>query len=65
MGEMSAEQLLHLGTHQLVYLRSGMVDGELVFVLYGADGTPIVMVDAVETAMEIAAGHGLDFVTVH
>jgi hypothetical protein len=65
MREISTEQLLHLGTHQLVYLRSGMVDGELVFVLYGADGTPIVMVDAVETAMEIAAGHGLDFVTVH
>ena len=32
---------------------------------YGADGTPIVMVDAVETAVEIAAGHGLGFVTVH
>ncbi len=63
--EMSVEQLLHLGTRQVVYLKSGMLDGERIFVLYGADGSHIVAVDAVETAVEMTAEHGLDFVTVH
>jgi hypothetical protein len=63
--QMSAEQFLHLGTRHVVYLRSGMRDGELVFVLYGADGTPLVMVDAVETAVEMAAEHGLGLAAIH
>jgi hypothetical protein len=59
------EQLLHLGTHQVVYLRAGMRDGEQAFVLYRADGTPLVVVDAVETAVEMAAKHGFGLVTIH
>ena len=63
--QMSVEQLLHLGTRQVAYLKSGMRNGELLFMVYGADGTPLVMVDAVETAVEMAAQHGLGFVAVH
>jgi hypothetical protein len=33
-------------------------------VLHGADGAPLVMAGDVETAVEIAAKHGLAFVTV-
>lgn len=62
---MSAEQLLRLGAHQVVYLRSGKLNGGPVFVLYGADGTPLVSVDTVESAVEVAAEHGLGFVAVH
>jgi hypothetical protein len=62
---MTAEQLLGLGKRQVVYLKSGMHDGELAFMLYGADGTPLVMVDTVETAVEMATEHGLGFVAVH
>jgi hypothetical protein len=62
---MSAEQLLRLGAHQVVYLRSGKLDGDQIFVLYGADGTPLVTVGTVESAVEVAAEHGLGFVTVH
>jgi hypothetical protein len=36
--QMTPEQLLYLGTRQVVYLRSGMCDGEPAFVLHGADG---------------------------
>jgi hypothetical protein len=61
----TAEQLLHLGTRQVVYLKVGLHDGELAFMLYSADGTPLVMVDTVETAVETAAEHGLSFVAVH
>ena len=63
--QMTPDQLLHLGTRQVVYLRSGMCDGELAFVLHRADGAPLVMTGDVETAIEIAAKHGLAFVTVH
>ena len=62
---MSTEQLLRLGAHQVVYLRSGKLKDELVFVLYGADGIPLVTVDTVESAVEVATEHGLGFVTVH
>ena len=47
------------------YLRSGIRDGEQAFVLYRADGTPLVVVDDVETAVEMAATHGLGIVTIH
>ena len=63
--QMTPEQLLHLGTRQVVYLRSGVCDGELAFMLHGADGAPLVMAGDVETAVEIAVKHGLAFVTVH
>lgn len=63
--QMTPEQLRHLGIRQVVYLRSGMCDGELAFVLHGADGATLVMTDDVETAVEIAAKHGLAFATIH
>ncbi len=59
------EQLLHLGIRQVAYMRTGMRDGERAFVLYGADGTPLVVVDDVETAVEVAATYGVGLVTVH
>jgi hypothetical protein len=63
--QITAEQLLHLGARQVVYLKVGLHDGELAFMLYSADGTPLAMVDTVEKAVETAAEHGLSFVAVH
>lgn len=62
---MTVDQLLDLGRARWVYLRGGTCDGERLFVLYGADGVPLMTVDDVETVMEIAAEHGLAFVSVH
>jgi hypothetical protein len=61
----TSEQLLHLGTRQVVYLRVGLHDGELAFAIYGADGVPLVVVDDVDSAVAMAAERGLDFVAVH
>jgi hypothetical protein len=61
----TAEQLLHLGTRQVVYLKAGMRDGEQAFALHRADGTPLAVVDDVETAVEMADEHGLGIVTIH
>ena len=61
----SAEQLRHLGARQVVYLKAGTRDGEQAFGVFGADGTPLVVVDDLETAVTMVAKHGLDFVTLH
>jgi hypothetical protein len=37
----------------------------MVFVIHGADGTPIVMVEDLKTAMAMVAQHGLVVVAVH
>jgi len=50
---MTVEQLLQLGTRQVVYLKAGLHDGEVAFVLYRADGIPLVAVDDMETAVEM------------
>jgi hypothetical protein len=62
---MTSEQLLDLGMNQVVYLKSGMCDGKMVFVLFGADGTPAVVADNVNAAVEPAIEQGLTFVAVH
>jgi hypothetical protein len=46
--QMTPEQLLHLGSRQVAYLRSSMCDGEVAFVLFGADGAPLVIAGDVE-----------------
>ena len=61
----TAEQLRHLGTRQVVYLKSGLRDGEQAFAVYGADGIPLAVVDDVDTAVAMAAERGFGFVAVH
>jgi hypothetical protein len=62
---MTKGQLLYLGTQQVAYLKVGVVNGERAFVIYGADGTPLDVVDAMETAVELVLQNGLNFVTIH
>jgi hypothetical protein len=63
--QMTPEQLLHLGCRRLFYVRAGMCDGAVRFVLFGADGRPLAETDNVEAAFELAAERGLEFVSVH
>lgn len=65
MRQMTVEQLLQLGRHQVVYLKTGMHNGEMAFVLYRADGIPLMAADDMETAVEVAAENGLRFATIH
>jgi hypothetical protein len=62
---MTAEQLLSLGTSQVVYLKPIMLDGERAFLIYRADGMSLEIVDAIEIAVERAAENGCSLVTVH
>jgi hypothetical protein len=63
--QMTVDQLRDLGKCQVAYLRVGTCGGERLFVLYGADGMPLVTVYDVETVVNIAAEHGLACVSVH
>ena len=63
--QITAEQLRHLGERYVVYLKSGVCDGEMLFVLYGANGAPLMAADDVETALDMAAECGLNFAAVH
>ncbi len=62
---MTAEQFLHFGERHVVYMKSGVCDGEMLFVLFAADGAPLVAADDVEAALDMAAERGLTFVAVH
>jgi hypothetical protein len=62
---MSAEQLLQLGTREVVYLKAGKRDGEMAFVLYGANGALLMAFDTIEDAVEMVDANGLSFVAVH
>ena len=62
---MTVEQLRYVGLRQLVYLKPEMIDGERIFVIYGADGIPFEAVDAWETAVVKVARQGLSVVALH
>jgi hypothetical protein len=63
--QMTAVQLLYLGAGHVAYLKVGMFEGEQGCMIYSADGAPLEMVDAIETAIKLVAENGLSFVTVH
>ena len=56
---MTSEQLLDLGMNQVVYLKSGICEGKMLFVLFGANGTPVIAADNVDAAVETAIRQGL------
>lgn len=63
--QMSSEQLRLLGMRQIAYLKHGTRNSLPVFVLYRADGTALMAVETIDTALDAAVELGLDFVSVH
>jgi len=49
----------------VVYLRSGIADGDVVCAIFSADGALMSVVEDIETAMALASEHGMAVVTVH
>jgi hypothetical protein len=76
---MSAENLAALGENRLAYIRAIRSEevaflcaeapllppGYRVFVLYAADGTPIMLADSREAAMADAANREIETVSLH
>jgi hypothetical protein len=63
--QMTVEQLLQLGTRQVVYLKAGTHDGEMAFVLYGADGASLMAFDSFEDVVDMVAANGLYLAVTH
>jgi hypothetical protein len=63
--QISSAELRRLGMSQLVYLRSGMVDGQTVYAIHAADGTAMAVVEDLELAVDLVSTHDLAFVAVH
>jgi hypothetical protein len=58
-------QFLFFGTRQVAYLKVGMLDGEQAFLIYGADGARLEVVDSMDAAMQVVAENGLWLATGH
>ena len=63
--DMTPEQLLYYSTSRMVYLKTGIYDGERAFVIYDTEGRPIEAVDAIEDVWARIAERGLGLATVH
>jgi hypothetical protein len=62
---MTTVQLRQLGVPTLVYLRSGLLNGELAYAIHAADGTTIAVVEDIDVAVELVSERGMAFVAVH
>lgn len=62
---MTTAELRHLGVPLVVYLRAGMLNGEMAYAIHAADGTPIAVVEDVDAAVALVCEHGMAFVAVH
>lgn len=47
---LTESQLKSLGVSQMAYVKTVMVNGEVVFAIHGADGAPMAITDNVKTA---------------
>jgi hypothetical protein len=63
--QMTPAQLRQLGVARLVYLRSGILDGQMAFAIHAADGTAIAVVEDIDLAVELVSEQGMFFVAVH
>jgi hypothetical protein len=62
---MTSAQFRRLGVRTVVYLRSGLLNGQTAFVIHAADGIPMAVVEDVDAAVALASEHGMAFVAVH
>jgi hypothetical protein len=63
--QMTPAQLLDLWTYDVVYLKTGTFNGEHAFMVCGADGRPLEIVDSIELALEAVVENGFRLTSVH
>jgi hypothetical protein len=63
--KITVEQLLQLGTREVVYLKAGQHEGETAFLLYGADGASLRAFESFEEVVDTVAQNGLYLATTH
>jgi hypothetical protein len=63
--QMTPAQLRRLGVRSVVYLRSGMMNGQMAYAIHAADGATMAVVEDIDLAVELVSEHGMAFVAVH
>jgi len=63
--QMTAEQLLNLGKPRIAYVKARFHEDEVIFVLYAADGVPMLCAESIEMAADAAAELGVEFTSIH
>jgi len=62
---LSDKELRELGMSKLAYVKTVMMDGELMFAIHAADGTPMAVAGDEETAMDAIIEHEMIPALVH
>jgi hypothetical protein len=58
-------QLLSLGVSRVAYIKAVVIEGEDVFAIHAADGTPMALTEDQETAIEAILQHEMVPALVH
>ncbi len=62
---MTQGQFRRLGVCSVVYLRTGLIDGQMAYAIHGADGCPMAVVEDIDLALDLVSETGMAFVAVH
>ena len=63
--EISAQDFLNFGIHDVAYVNDVMVDGENTFVIHAADGTPLSTAESHDSALVTIRQNDLEAVSIH
>ncbi len=63
--DLSSQDFLNFGAQQIAYIRKVDVDGAEAFAVHDADGTPLSVMDTLDSAMVVARYNDLEPATVH
>ena len=62
---LSSQDFLNFGAQQIAYIRRVDIDGAEAFAVHDADGTPLSVMDTMDSAVVVARYNDLEPATVH
>lgn len=62
---LTPQDFLNFGLHQVAYIKQVKVQDKTGFMIHAADGTPLSMMDTLDTASTLVRHNDLEPVTVH
>lgn len=61
----SLEDLVRLGLEDTAYIKPMMFEGQRIYIVHAADGTPLMMAPAYEVALAAVRQHDMEPVSIH
>lgn len=65
VSNLNNKELLNIGLQDFVYVRPLSFDDKELYAIHAADGTPLSIMDSLETAMDKISQSDLEAVTLH